>query len=233
MNLQIASDLHIEFYQGDAWDWDEIALIVPAAPVIALLGDIGVCSSRKGQIQYESFIKWCRSKFEIVLAISGNHEYYNPPRGHTEVHEVDEFIENLTVNDATLGDFYYLKNKSIAINGVKVVGTTLWTEFPNDLAMEMVEGFLNDYAVIYFQGKRLTASTTFQWHKENLAWLKHELVTDMPVVILTHHTPSLRGTSNPIYENRPVPESYLNFGFSSNLDYLFEGEVLVLSLDIT
>ena len=79
--VQIASDLHLEFYScpaEDAWREEELdRMIVPRAPVLALLGDIGIPTHPV----YRSFLLRQAERFEAVLVITGNHEFYDsdPP----------------------------------------------------------------------------------------------------------------------------------------------------------
>jgi ankyrin repeat protein len=67
VSIQIASDLHLEFFHG-AIDFSSI--ILPSAPVLALLGDIGIPLTHPS---YERFLLCMADKFELVLVVAGNH----------------------------------------------------------------------------------------------------------------------------------------------------------------
>jgi hypothetical protein len=225
LDIQIVSDLHIEFYSNN--NWDEYNLLIPSASILALLGDIGVCTNEESQLQYESFIKWCSERFDKVLFLAGNHEYYNHGTQCT-TKDVDEFLNNLS---ATYTNTIFMNKTSVLINNVYILGTTLWSNIPNEAAGNELERFLNDYKLIYKKGKNcrpkvITSKDTMLWYTNQIEWLKYEINNSskgIPIVVLTHHTPSMKGTSNPHYENnRKIPESYRNYGFSSSLDDIFK-----------
>lgn len=67
MEIQVYSDLHLEFYKK------YYPLIEPKAEILLLLGDIGKISSKN----YLEFIKDCSTKFKYILIVLGNHEYYH------------------------------------------------------------------------------------------------------------------------------------------------------------
>ena len=67
--IQVYSDLHLEFKGARA----ALPPIIPRAPVVALLGDIGIPSLPS----YEEFIFEMSDIFKQVLVVSGNHEYYS------------------------------------------------------------------------------------------------------------------------------------------------------------
>jgi ankyrin repeat protein len=66
--IQVASDLHLEFYKEEK---DLSNLIIPSAPYLALLGDIGLPIKRPN---YKQFLLDMSEKFEIVFVLAGNHE---------------------------------------------------------------------------------------------------------------------------------------------------------------
>ena len=102
LRIQIVSDLHIEFLNdADCEDWPKTGILTPKAPVLALLGDIGVCTVDSMQQRFESFISWCCSAFSNVIFVSGNHEYYNDrskETGGISVCTVNAFLNELDKN---------------------------------------------------------------------------------------------------------------------------------------
>ena len=70
MAIQILSDLHLE--APKAYDIFEI---VPKAPYLALLGDIGNIIPHKDECI--SFLKRQLRQFRAVLFVPGNHEAYH------------------------------------------------------------------------------------------------------------------------------------------------------------
>jgi hypothetical protein len=113
--------------------------------------------------------------------------------------------------------------------------STLWSHIPVD-AIDQVGATMNDYAMIYTssdsdtatkdsQGvpvSKLTPKDTCQWHAEAVGWLESEIAQLEAngchcIGVLTHHTPSMRGTSAPQHE---VPGNVVNHAFSTDLDQL-------------
>ena len=184
MKLHVLSDLHVEFSPFTP-DPDT----VKAADVIVLAGDIylGV----KG-------ITWARKNFpdKPVVYVAGNHEFYG--------FHWDKLLDQLR-EEARAQDVYYLENESIAINGVRFLGATLWTDFEffglskRSQAMRAVESNLVDYSDIKAKtlqpevvssimgtqygkkgpvrwSRKLTAVHSLARHQASLAWLKSELL---------------------------------------------------------
>eukprot|EP00002_Diphylleia_rotans_P007108 TRINITY_DN1659_c0_g1_i6.p1 TRINITY_DN1659_c0_g1~~TRINITY_DN1659_c0_g1_i6.p1 ORF type:complete len:329 (-),score=57.39 TRINITY_DN1659_c0_g1_i6:960-1946(-) len=68
--IQIVSDLHLEFYSARGVDFSE--LIQPACPYVALLGDITVIE--KTMKIFDEFLKYISPKFKKIFVLAGNHE---------------------------------------------------------------------------------------------------------------------------------------------------------------
>ena len=67
--IQLLSDIHLEIERREEMGYDTFK-ILPAAPVLALLGDIGLASD-------ERLFNFVRMQFETVLYVLGNHESYD------------------------------------------------------------------------------------------------------------------------------------------------------------
>ena len=70
MQIQIASDLHIEYINQMI---DVNKFIVPKAPILILAGDIG---SLYLYDQLHRFLSKLSQKFKYILYVPGNHEFY-------------------------------------------------------------------------------------------------------------------------------------------------------------
>ena len=219
LRLQIASDLHLEFYNGAAPPDD---IIVPNAPVLALLGDIGSPLSPA----YEAFLLRQAQRFEQVLVLTGNHEYYtrHPTEGAKQ--QIDAKIAAICAKHPRL---VFLNRSAITIGGVRVLGCTLWSYVPPH-AEAYLESYLNDFRLIYPTPpedgevpRPLSAGLYRRWHEDEAAWLANEIgsceADGVDCVVLTHHTPSFHGTSDPRYGSDPE-QSLGNYGFSSNMSDL-------------
>lgn len=219
--IQIASDLHIEFYIDLSAD-DQLAvwkrLLVPTSDTLALIGDIGILTSKRFKEQYESFITWCISRWSHVIVLTGNHEYYcSDSASPCTIEDCDLYLKSLSESRRYRNKLYFLQKDGITINGVTILGCTLWSFIPPE-AREAVSESLNDYHLIYKRGSA-SPVTPFDTHSifcDHEAWLRRTLgtITQGPVIILTHHTPSCTGTSAPYYEG---PDRPTNHAFSSDL----------------
>jgi hypothetical protein len=250
MELQVASDLHLEFYDRDfqlfkrlerdspeGVFWQSLDILVAVAPTIALLGDISVCTHLKGRQILESFLTWLCPQFVTVLFVAGNHEYYNSAANKAgpfpDVDSVNVYLDSLS---AVFPNFHFLHKRRVEIEGVIFLGTELWSLVPtHDPAIaHEVEGHLNDYKVIQIMDRDtqklrvLTVADTNAFFTEQRSWLETSLrdiqsaSPSQPVVVLSHHGPTWTGCSNPQYERQAIPAVYQSHGFVTDLLPLIE-----------
>ena len=212
LKIQIASDLHIEFYGGsDNIPYEDI--IVPKAPVLALLGDIGLAYTES----LRRFLHYQAGRFETVLFLAGNHEYYNHDGDRYSVFEQQKWLEDVCKEKDNI---IFMEKTAVDLQGVRILGTSLWSEVPKEYR-EIAQASMNDYNLCYMHRasefpRQLTAAFTTKWHRDSVQWLEKELKEakdrGQPALVLTHHTPSMTDTSNPKYDG-----SDLNHCFSTNL----------------
>ena len=137
------------------------------APVLALLGDIGYPADPK----YAKFLEEQSARFEQVLVLMGNHEYYKSS------------IEAVTTKCAELAQklpkVRFMQKSSFLLHGVRVLGTTLWSHVPST-AEAHVSRYLNDYRYIRIgppqppdqQPRTITVADTNKFHSDERAWLE-------------------------------------------------------------
>jgi predicted phosphodiesterase len=202
MKIRILSDLHNEFGRAE--------LPPTKADVVVLAGDVDV------GIRGVSFAQQLFGE-QIVLYVAGNHEYY----GHgipALTHELRAAADRTNVR--------YLEKEAIVINGVRFLGTTLWTDFnlfgPARAAEAMTAAglWLNDFRQIkntLGQTRRfLNPEDALELHAECRTWLANHLAAPWngPSVVVTHHAPS----------RSSVPRQHLNnvlsAAFTSDLEQL-------------
>lgn len=131
----------------------------------------------------------------------------------------------------------FMDKDSILINGVRILGCTLWSFIPPH-ARDICEYSLVDYRQIMVSDNngqlvRLTAEISSAWFEDEFNWIKEEVGQsvqrgEQSVVILTHHTPSFCETSAPIYNTHPFlshskyekgqASRWINCCFSSDLE---------------
>ncbi len=198
MKIQIISDLHQEFGITD--------LDFRNADVVVLAGDVNL--GTRG-------ITWIKEQIpdKPVIYVLGNHEYYKGSYPKT-LHQVIEAARGSNV--------FVLENDSVALEGIRFHGATLWTDFslldnPQYYGM-ICQDKMNDYKKIRRDPSysKLRTIDTFNMHQASKAWLERSLADAGTTrnIVVTHHAPSMRS----------VPESYrndpLSAAYASDLEAL-------------
>ena len=217
LRIQIASDLHIEFYEKME---DIPEIIKPRAPVLALLGDVGLACS---DLLRDFLFLQC-SRFQQVLFLAGNHEFYNADGTKYSMTEQTDWMKRICSERDNL---HFMEKDALVVEGVVILGTTLWSNIPDHM-LKTAKRSLNDYRLTYNHRpgespRRLRADETTDMYQLNIGWIRSELAkareNGQKVVVLTHHTPSMQGTSHPRFDG-----SDISCCFSSDLRLLLEKE---------
>jgi predicted phosphodiesterase len=188
--LQIVSDLHLEVQ-------DQYALIdIPAAaPYLILAGDIGRLVEFEA---YLSFLERHVAKFELILLVCGNHEFY----GTSHVNGLER--ANELVKDGRLKGKVVLLNQAshhLPESETSIVGCTLWSAIP-EANVDVVMSRVKDHQQI----KDWSIDLHNRCHRRDLAWLRYEVESihdrypNRRIVVVTHHAPCVDQTSKPQYE---------------------------------
>lgn len=199
MKILILSDLHLEF-----------ASFIPLpeeVDVVILAGDI--CKKDLG-------IYWARETWPYteIIYIAGNHEFYNSERNA---------VLNLLRAAAEDTGVHFLDDGEIVINGVRFLGTTLWTDFllfgltRQEVCMDAGIHGLNDFSLINEGACLFTPKDAIRLCNTSIRWLKSKLLDytyDGKTVVITHHLPSMLSVAER-YKN-----DLLSACFASNLDEL-------------
>jgi len=196
MKLQILSDLHIELapYEFQRTDAD----------VVILAGDIHL-----GQ----SGFKWALENItdQKVIYVLGNHEFYDEA--------TPQLIDKLRqLSKGT--HIYVLENNAVTIQGVRFLGSTLWSDFQllGDIDVAIATAQLNstDFQQIRMspQYRKIKPSDTVVWHNKTRRWIAQEIESrkDDKIVIVSHHAPSIRSIPEKDKSNS------LSAAFASNMD---------------
>lgn len=223
MRLQLASDLHLERDPGF------VLAPAPGADTLVLAGDVG--SYQAGSLLGGDDFGLARfsprrpdAPWRRVLYLPGNHEYdaQEFARGHERLRELCEELGIL-----------WLEREVRLIDGVRFIGTTLWTDFDALAAGESSPAKAQAqrekaFRAANFYLRRFTAlrdgqpMLAAQWREQALAcqaWLREALAVPYPhgpTVVVTHHAPSLR-SADPRYGLVPGTA-----GFCNRLDDLFD-----------
>ena len=197
LRVQYASDLHLELVDKTPFQ----PILKPAAPVLALAGDIG----RPDRRSYEDFLHYCSRNWVAVFVIAGNHELYNSKAAdkwrfvpHDSIQTVDERLAMCESIAEKFPNVQFLNRRRADYGGIAFLGATLWTDTHG---VEHEAHRMNDYRVIAAardasggEPVALTVTNTQGWHDRDRAWLAAEIAAceeaGQPAVVLTHHLPT-------------------------------------------
>lgn len=214
MRLQLLSDLHLESQPHFA------ATPAPEADLLVLAGDIGSYQARSrlpdddfglGRFSPRRGAGWPR-----VLYVPGNHEYDNLEFAPTHA-RLQATCEDLGID--------WLERRTLVIDGVRFIGTTLWTDFdgltpPGAGATVALQHRQKAYRAADFY---LSRNTTLREGQPMLAqdlrglglecqtWLREALSQpfDGPTVVITHFAPTFR-SADPRYGLTPGTAGFCN-----------------------
>ena len=183
MAVQILSDLHSE--APKAYD---VFKIIPKAPYLALLGDVGNIESHKDDCL--AFLTLQLNQFRAVLFVPGNHEAYHSNWPVTL--EILRVFEQDVRKNRSLGEFVLLDRTAFRLPGtnVAILGCSLFSSIPPESQTAVSLG-LNDF----FQTGDWDVGMHNEAHKRDLAWLNAQVAeleqTDVKIMIFSHWSPSL------------------------------------------
>ncbi len=203
MKIQLASDLHLEFFQHD-WPGERLIGPVPGADVLVLAGDIA-----NGADPFRLFADWPSHPERVpIIMVAGNHEFY----GHAI-----EPMRTKMKEGAALNNIHFLENESVVIGGVRFLGATLWTDYKlrsdrnQSQQMEVAERSLNDHRLIRTGRSCFSAQDALDRHEASRAWLVSEFVKPFQgkTVVITHHGPHPLSV-HPKYVGNPLNSAFVS-----------------------
>jgi len=226
LRIQVASDLHLEFHADRATDdVDDFLLDRLVAPtratVLALVGDIGA----PDKPAYARLLSRAASRYRHVVIVPGNHEYYDAS-GREERRCVADTAVLLRTLCAAHDNVHLLDDDAVVLEGVRFVGSTLWSHIREPFRRECTSE-MNDYRLIHTQsdGTRLTVDDTNAWHAAAVAFIEQETsraaAEGLPMVVLTHHAPSLRSI------DKKHACSRVNCAFATNVERLMRPPIVL------
>lgn len=205
MRLWILSDLHRDY---KPW-WPDA---VPPADVCVVAGDVGEGLAKSLRWLQETIGRWMP-----VVFVAGNHEFY---KGSI----VEDFLEARALVDAC-PDVHPLEDESVVIDGVRFLGSTLWTDYEVmtgrehgdpalalTWAMKVAYDRLNDHrkiAEVKIPWTRFTPTHARHRHLRSRAFLERAFGEphEGPTVVVTHHAP-LRECIAPRYASDTLSAAY-------------------------
>lgn len=210
MRIQYISDIHLEFYKT----LKSIPSIPVEAPILVLAGDVGYPTLPI----YWEFLERCSAEFKHVILITGNHEYYHTNTAIKKgriltIRMIDELIRS-ELERRRLSNIHFLHNSSVILEGIRFIGSTLWSNIPLQYEYE-VSRTMNDFKQS-FEGsmedrKPLTVPTYNRMYNEAHDYIELQLKESTEqTVVITHHLPSCKMI------DKKYAGSSVNCAFASN-----------------
>ena len=200
MNVRLGyiSDCHLEFAKRSFHVPDGLDILILAGDTHRSPGD-----SRKAMLEL-------REQTELpIVYVCGNHEFYGKtfPNGYKRYKKLLSQVP----------DLYVLEKDIVIIKGVRILGTTLWSDLSNPIDELCAQLSMNDYNFIQnpeHNTKKITPKDTTTAFKENKDWLISVLEKGFkgPTIVVTHHIPTFQVVDFK-FRNDPVTPAY-----ASNLD---------------
>ena len=223
VRFQLLSDLHLER--------DPSFRVVPdaSADVLILAGDIGSyqAGSRLNSKDFGlSQFSPSAGPWKHVIFVPGNHEYDHKDFSSTYL-ELQDVCASLGIT--------HLERSSVVIEGVRILGTTLWSDFDalkdsllvspgetgagalREKAFRAANFYLRKNSAL-IGGLPMLAEQMRELALQCQSWLTEELSRphDGKTLVVTHFAPSLK-SADPRYGINPGTA-----GFCNSLDHLIE-----------
>lgn len=234
MKIRLASDLHLEFEKDGAISTHTTIprLDDDADTVLVLAGDITSNYRNMRKIpatdRYTPWIRDCINRFKAVIYVLGNHDLWGGG------HWLDPY--NYWANMAgNFPNFHMLQNEAVVIDGVRFLGTTLWTDLSNPMD-QFAAMAMNDFKYIKVNrgNGRWTKWGIMDWNREHqvaIRFLEREVFEtewDGDTIVVTHHGPSEQSVG-PEYKGAAINCCYYTtlerFMWYGNIRYWFHGHM--------
>ena len=207
MKLHVVSDLHLGVAGFDLPD--------TAADMIVLAGDVA---------RPPEACAWALRLGKPVIYVAGNHEFYGG--------SIDGTIAALRAHSAGTA-IHLLEADELIVDGVRFLGTTLWSDFSvvdeaeRALAEAQAVAMIRDFSRIRADStaeRPFSPADSSELFRRAAAWLQRKLDEpyDGPTVVVTHHAPS-RQSIHPRFAGSP-----LNTCFVSDAERLMGGDRVTL-----
>jgi predicted phosphodiesterase len=215
IKIQVVSDIHAEFWEQKT----KMNFFKPSAPILALLGDICCCGSDDDFDLFKRVITELLPKYEKIIFITGNHEYYyndaNTPTIANTIQGINAKIQTFFKQTSPKLVFLYNSILRIKYGNTRyiIAGTTLWSNIPKSERQRIQES-MNDYNYIYVNTgrkvRKLNANDVHKLHTEARTFIARAATEAKKerakLIVLTHHKPYLSDdydttTLYPAYES--------------------------------
>ena len=218
MKIGFMSDLHLEFcgypnkMNSEGGDVLILAGDITSASLFARRKDTDSGyrtdgDSVKARKNFEKLIREVGGNFSRIFMVMGNHDHYRGIYDNSAAIYREYFAEHLIPVEV-------LNRDAVEVDGVVIVGASLWTDFDRANAMTMydAQAGMNDYRVIgrplgtdtgktsgdihepfsMYVTPKLTPEFILDEHRKDLSFIRKSLDSNLGknVVVVTHHCPS-------------------------------------------
>ncbi len=218
LSIQIASDLHVEFWEQKS----KFNFLKPSAPILALLGDICCTATESDFNNFKKFINEILPLYEHIILVPGNHEYYCTDNNPTEESTFDACNKKIKAFFKQ-PKLHYLNNGKITLNVedeiYTIIGSTLWTSIPEE-KYQMAVDKINDYEYIYQTvDSKISPHFINSLYLKNLRYLKSQITRarNTKIIVLTHHKPYIGN----------IKENDRSFVYESDVSFLIHEPVIL------
>lgn len=185
VSLQVVSDVHAEFLDGI------LPMMSRDAEILIMAGDIMPHVNKS----YKDTLSALCYGYKHVVYVPGNHEYYGGSGTPTQVFDyIKRVCRSVNTPISLLG--YGEPSYDIPETSVRVVGATLWTNIPQEMARSTY--MLSDFNTIasYDTSLKLTHYDMNFMHERDKIHIRDSVkqaATDgKAAVVVTHHAPDAR-----------------------------------------
>lgn len=179
--MQILSDLHLDVWNNRrAFDHLIADLQPEGCSTLIIAGDLGEYSFLIEQAH--SVFECICDKYEEVIYVAGNHEYYGSNYERTQ--------DRLKALDAKFSNLYCLENETFESKVGLVAGTTLW--FSDGPYNRFYEKLMNDFRFI-----ENFRDWVYEVNAKSIDFLANLAKTEQrkPDLVITHHLPCWKSVS--------------------------------------
>ncbi len=176
--LYFVSDLHLEF--SGASLTKKLLQTFPSATILVVAGDICPVYKDKGKL-LKTFLEAAKKKYEEVVFIAGNHEFYHSDCKYDQVIEILKECAEATQT-------HFLHRSKTLVKDIVFIGATLWSRI-QDRAVYQISDFR---CGVFHKPEDYIKHFVFDYD-----YLRNALEEDAkenkehPVVVVTHHLPSI------------------------------------------
>jgi Icc-related predicted phosphoesterase len=214
MKIAFFSDAHLDFKGATAnlmmTEW-------PDADLMIIAGDLVELKYIESALPV---LKLCNEKYEKTIWIPGNHEYYG-----IDIND-DAGIVQSYLDENGLQRIFYTSRGVTTHHDIKIVCSTLWTDFNNGSPMATVRwsGIMSDATMIHDRESlsgRISAERIHELHDCCVSLIEQNI--DDKIIVVSHHAPSFE-SANAYYRAQESTSYYC----SDLVDLMFDAKDLPL-----